>query len=66
MSRKILKDASFRILGYVDTDRDGSQVLQDKHHRLVGYYKRSSDVTTDEQHRIVGRGNILLSLLPGR
>lgn len=63
--RKTLKDKGYRILGYLDTDSDGSQTLQDAHHRLVGFYKRRSDVTTDAQHRIVGRGNILVSLLSG-
>ena len=65
-NRRVLKDAQFRVIGFLDTAGDGSQTLQDAHHRLIGYYKRRSDVTTDPHHRIVGRGNILLSLLPER
>ena len=64
--RRTLKDAQFRILGHLDTETNGRQILKDAQFRTLGYYEPSGDLTKDARYRIVGRGNILTSLLGAR
>lgn len=64
--RQTLKDARFRVLGYLDTDSDGGQALSDAQFRRLGTYDPKTNVTKDAQFRRVGLGNLLTTLLPGR
>lgn len=66
MDRQILRNANFQIVGYIETDDKGAQVLLDAHYRRIGYYDPHGNVTTDEHYRRVGTGNLLTSLLPVR
>ena len=63
MERITLKDAQFRIIGYVDVESNGNITLRDPQFRILGYYKANQNVTQDNCFRIVGRGDILTSLL---
>lgn len=63
MSRETLKDARFRVIGYIDTASDGKQTGRDAHFRVVGYYEPRTNVTKDPQFRVVGYGNLLASLI---
>ena len=63
MERITLKDASFRIIGYVDVDSKGNKTLRNEKFQILGYYKANQNVTQDSSFRIVGRGDILTSLL---
>ncbi|KQT90359.1 hypothetical protein [Methylobacterium sp. Leaf466] len=64
--RQTLKDARFRVLGYLDTDLDGGQALSDAQFRRLGTYDPKTNVTKDSQFRKIGQGNLLTTLLPGR
>jgi hypothetical protein len=63
MSRQTLKDAQFRIIGYIDTADDGRQTARDAQFRIVGYYEPNTNQTKDAQFRVVAHGNLLASLL---
>ncbi len=63
MSTQTLKDSNHLILGYIDTESDGRQVGKDASHRIKGYYYPQTNETKDENHRIVGHGNLLASLI---
>lgn len=63
MSRETLKDARFRVIGYIDTASDGKQTGRDARFRVVGYYEPKANVTKDPQFRVVGYGNLLASLV---
>lgn len=63
MERITLKDNRFRIIGYVDIDKNGDKILRNERFQILGYYKKQRDVTTDARFVIVGRGDILTSLL---
>ena len=65
-NRQTLKDARFRVLGYIDTDSDGGQSLSDAQGRRLGSYDPKTNVTKDAQFRRIGQGNLLTTLLPGR
>lgn len=63
MERITLKDNRFMIIGYVDIAPNGDKTLRDPRFMILGYYKKNRDVTMDSHFRIVGRGDILTSLL---
>lgn len=63
MQRITLKDARFRIIGYVDIAPNGDKTLRNEKFQIIGYYKKDADVTKDARFMIVGRGDILTSLL---
>ncbi len=49
MARMEIKDRSYRIVGYIDTDRDGKQTALDASYRHVGYYDPRTNQTKDCQ-----------------
>lgn len=63
MERIALKDSRFRIIGYVDIALNGDKTLRNEKFQILGYYKKQRDVTLDARFMIVGRGDILTSLL---
>ncbi len=63
MARMEIKDRSYRIVGYIDTDRDGKQTALDASYRHVGYYDPRTNQTKDASYRIIGTGNQLSSLI---
>lgn len=63
MERITLKDSRFHIIGYVDIAPNGDKTLRNERFQIIGYYKKDADVTKDARFMIVGRGDILTSLL---
>ena len=63
MERITLKDARFRIIGYVDIAPNGDKTLRNEKFQILGYYKAAQNITQDARFVIVGRGDILTSLL---
>ena len=63
VERITLKNDRFQIIGYVDLSPNGDKVLRNEKFQILGYYKKQQNVTKDAQFRIVGRGDILTSLL---
>ena len=63
MERITLKDARFRIIGYVDIAPNGDKTLRNEKFQILGYYKAGQNITQDARFVIVGRGDILTSLL---
>lgn len=65
MSTQILKDAQYRIIGYIDTHADGSQTGKTAQYKIIGYYDPRSNITKDARYHIVGSGNQIASLIHG-
>lgn len=63
MSRRILKDARHRIIGYIDTKSDGRQTGRDERLRIVAHDDPRSNITRDERLRSVGYGNLIACLI---
>lgn len=63
MHRQTLKDAHYRIIGYIDTASDGRQTARDARFHTVGYYDPHIDITKDHRFQTVGHGNLLPSLI---
>ena len=62
-AREAIKDNHSATIGYVDSESNGDQTLLDSHYVTLGYYKRSSDKTTDAHGVTIGSGNQLMRLL---
>jgi hypothetical protein len=63
MTRQIIKDRNFRIIGYIEDISEDRQKALDARFSILGYYDRRRDVTTDARFIIVGRGNMLAALI---
>lgn len=63
MEKEYIRDFYGKIIGSVETDNKGNQTLRNFHGRILGYYDKQNNVTRDFYKKIVGRGNILTSLL---
>jgi hypothetical protein len=63
MKRQTLTDARYHTIGYIDTAADGRQTARDARLHAVGYYDPHSDTTRDAQRHLVGKGNMLASLI---
>ena len=50
MSTQTLKDASYRIIGYIETRSDGVQVIKSPNYRILGYYNPRSNQTKNANY----------------
>ncbi|KQV46383.1 hypothetical protein [Massilia sp. Root335] len=66
MNRQTLTDARYHTIGFIDTAADGKQTARDARYRVLGRYDPRPDTTRDAQHRMVGHGNQLASLVSRR
>jgi hypothetical protein len=60
--RETLRDRYGYKIGEIVID-DARHVLHDKYGVRLGYYDKRSDLTHDKYGTMVGRGNLLVSLL---
>jgi len=63
MASQELRDARGLLLGKVETKPDGKQELRDSRGSLKGNYNPKNNETRDQRGALVGKGNILSSLL---
>jgi len=63
MSKQVLKDKNYNIIGYIETQPNGTLVLKDAHYNIRGYYDPRSNQTKDARFNIIGQGNLLGTLL---
>lgn len=63
MTTETLKDSFNNVLGSIETNADGSQVLRDAAGKIKGYYDPSTDHTRGPDRRILAKGNVLRSLI---
>lgn len=63
MADQELRDRSNRLLGKIKTLSNGKLEIRDASNRLKGTYDPKSNVTRDSSNRLVGKGNLLTTLL---
>ncbi|MEO0008595.1 MAG: hypothetical protein RJA20_2791 [Bacteroidota bacterium] len=63
MAQQTLKDRNNNTIGYILTDAKGRQTIKDKNMVVKGYYDPETNVTKDKNLRVVGRGNLLATLI---
>lgn len=63
MTTEPLKDAYNNVLGSIETNPDGSQILRDANGKIRGYYDPTTDHTRGPDKRILAKGNVLSTLI---
>ena len=63
--RTVIRDERYRVVGYVEIDREGRQRALSVRFAIVGHFDPRRNETKDSAHRIVARGNALAALLWG-
>ena len=61
-TREFLRDRYGTIIGQIVTEGT-KQTLRDHYGYLLGWYDSSNGLTHDQYGNIVGRGNVLMTLL---
>jgi hypothetical protein len=61
-ARELLRDPYGTIIGQIVVDGT-RQTLRDRYGYLLGWYDSSNDLTHDQYGTIIGRGNLLTTLL---
>lgn len=63
MATETIKDSNHRVIAYIETDSSGDKIIRDRNHVTKGYYKKSKNETRDRNHKLVGYGDQLLTLI---
>ena len=63
MEDQVLRDRMNRRLGVIKTDARGIQTLYDPVNRKKGTYDPKTNVTRDAMNLMIGKGNLLATLL---
>lgn len=63
ISKEPIRDFYGKILGWVETDRQGNQQVRDFYGKILGTYNKSQDMTRDFYGRIVSKGNTVVGLI---
>ena len=58
-----IRDRAGNVIGSIETDAAGNQVLRNAQNEIRGYYDADSDVTRDEGKNIVAKGNKLRTMI---
>lgn len=64
MKTETLRDASFNVIGYVQTDVRGDKTFQDKSFNTKGFYSKGSNATQDASFKNLAWGDQTRVLLP--
>lgn len=60
---QVLRDRLNKKLGEIRTDSSGRQVIYDALNKRLGEFNPKSNETRDSLNRLIGKGNLLSSLL---
>lgn len=63
MNREPIKDWRGRILGYLEQEPNGDRIIRDFYQKKLGIYISNQDITKDVYGKIIGRGDLLMTLL---
>ena len=58
-----VRDRAGNVIGSIETDANGSQVLRNAQNEVRGYYDAQADVTRDADKNIVAKGNKLRTMI---
>jgi hypothetical protein len=58
-----IRDRAGLVVGSIETDASGDQVLRNAQNEVRGYYDAKADVTRDAHKSIVAKGNKLRSMI---
>ncbi len=63
VSKDAIRDFYGRILGFVETDREGNQQVRAFSGIILGFYDKKNNCTRDFYGKIISKGNTAVGLL---
>lgn len=63
ITKEPIKEFGGKIIGWIETDKDGNQQVRDFYGKILGKYDKSLNVTRDFYGRILTRGNTVAGLV---
>ena len=63
VKRDTIRDFYGKILGFVETDKNGDQQVRDFYGKILGFYDKRLDVTRDFYGKILTKGNTVIGLI---
>jgi hypothetical protein len=60
---ELIRDRAGNVVGSIETQENGDQVLRDTANQVRGYYDSVGDFTRDANQSILAKGNKLRSLI---
>ena len=63
MSKEAIKTFNGKIIGCIETKPSGDKVVTNFTGRILGYYKKGPNITTDALGRTIARGDACAMLL---
>lgn len=63
ISKEPVRLFSGKIIGYIETDKDGNQQARDFYGKILGTYDKQFNVTRNFYGRILGKGNQVSGLV---
>lgn len=58
-----VRDWTGRVLGFVETDKNGNQTVRNFGGKVLAYYNKQRDWTTDFAGKVLSRGNTAISYI---
>jgi hypothetical protein len=63
MNKIAIQDWTGKILGYVQTNSNGDKTVSNFYGVILGYYRKSQNITTDFYGRMISRGDTAVGLI---
>ncbi|WP_158934078.1 hypothetical protein [Burkholderia sp. S171] len=63
MSREIVRNSQYTMIGVIDTEADGKRIARDAQFSRLGEYDPKTNITRDVNFSVVGTGNQLAALI---
>lgn len=63
ISKEPIREFNGKIIGFIETDKDGNQQVRNFLGNIVGSYDKKFNVTRDFYGKIVTQGNTVIGLL---
>ena len=66
MDKQVLRDSHNRQIGVIETDSKGIQAIRTMSNKKLGTYNPKTDQTRDTANHLIGKSNLLVTLLDNR
>lgn len=63
MNKEPVREFSGKIIGWIETDNQGNQIIRAFSGRMIAKYDKQSDVTRDFYGKIISKGNTAVGQL---
>lgn len=55
--KETIRDVAGRVIGTIETQSNGDKIVRSFSGAILGYYRKSTNVTTDSSYKVIARGD---------